>query len=102
MRASCGDSDVGAGTKAFVDKQEGRIHGGLVCVDRMLFRGGLPMMSACCAKQSGLAIYDKAGLALRVETVIDNPEQFRVRKEVLREGKPRAEGVRCDRASPSR
>jgi hypothetical protein len=32
-----------------------------------------------------LKMYDKAGLALRIETVINNPEEFRVRKQVLRE-----------------
>jgi hypothetical protein len=37
--------------------------------------------------------YDKAGLVLRVETVINNPEEFRARKQVLRDGKQRAEWV---------
>jgi hypothetical protein len=40
-----------------------------------------------------LKMYDKAGLVLRIETVINNPEEFRVRKQVLREGKQRAEWV---------
>jgi hypothetical protein len=35
-------------------------------------------------------MYDKAGLVLRIETVINNPEEFRVRKQVLRDGKQRA------------
>jgi hypothetical protein len=38
-------------------------------------------------------MYDKAGLVLRVETVINNPEEFRVRKQVLRKGKRRVEWV---------
>lgn len=37
--------------------------------------------------------YDKAGLVLPVETVIDNPEASRVRKKVLRDGQPRTEWV---------
>ena len=44
-------------------------------------------------KQNWLKMYDKAGLVLRVETVINNPEEFRVRKQVLRDGKQRAEWV---------
>lgn len=35
-------------------------------------------------KQNWLKMYDKAGLVLRVETVINNPREFRVRKQVLR------------------
>lgn len=31
-------------------------------------------------------MYDKAGTVLRVETVINNPEGFRVRKSVRRRG----------------
>ena len=38
-------------------------------------------------------MYDKAGLVLRIETVINNPEEFRVRKQVLRDGKQRTEWV---------
>ena len=38
-------------------------------------------------------MYDKAGLVLRVETVINNPNEFRVRKQVLRDGKQRTEWV---------
>jgi len=44
-------------------------------------------------KQNWLKMYDKAGLVLRVETVINNPEEFRVRKNVLRDGKQRTEWV---------
>jgi hypothetical protein len=44
-------------------------------------------------KQNWLKMYDKAGLVLRVETVINNPNEFRVRKQVLRNGKQRTEGV---------
>ena len=35
-------------------------------------------------KQNWLKMVDKAGLVLRIETVINNPEEFRVRKQVLR------------------
>jgi hypothetical protein len=41
-------------------------------------------------KQNWLKMYDKTGPVLRVETVINNPEEFRVRKQVLRDGKQRA------------
>ena len=44
-------------------------------------------------KQNWLKMYDKAGLVLRIETVINNPNEFRVRKQVLRDGKQRAEWV---------
>jgi hypothetical protein len=40
-----------------------------------------------------LKMYDKSGLVLQVETVINNPEEFRVRKQVLRKGKPQTEWV---------
>ena len=36
---------------------------------------------------------DKAGLVLRVETVINHPEEFRARRQVLRGGKRRTEWV---------
>ena len=38
-------------------------------------------------------MHDKAGLVLRIEAVINNPKEFRVRKQVLRDGKQRAEWV---------
>ncbi|MBZ5495093.1 MAG: hypothetical protein LAP85_01710 [Acidobacteriia bacterium] len=44
-------------------------------------------------KENWLKMYDKAGLVLRVETVINNPEEFRVRKRVTRKGKTRMEWV---------
>jgi hypothetical protein len=44
-------------------------------------------------EQNWLKMHDKAGLVLRIETVIDNPEEFRVRKQVLRDGKQRADWV---------
>lgn len=44
-------------------------------------------------KENWLKMYDKAGLVLRVETVINNPEDFRVRKRVTRKGKKRTEWV---------
>ena len=36
---------------------------------------------------------DKSGLVLRVETVINNPEEFKVRKKVTRKGKSKVEWV---------
>jgi hypothetical protein len=44
-------------------------------------------------KENWLKMYDKSGLVLRVETVINNPEEFRVRKQVLRQGKSTTEWV---------
>jgi hypothetical protein len=44
-------------------------------------------------KENWLKMYDKAGLVLRVETVINNPEEFRVRKRVTRKGKRQMEWV---------
>jgi hypothetical protein len=44
-------------------------------------------------KENWLKMYDKAGLVLRVETVINNPEEFRVRKKVTRKGKKKLEWV---------
>lgn len=44
-------------------------------------------------KQNWLKKYDKAGLVLSIETVINNPEEFRVRKQVLRDGRQRTEWV---------
>lgn len=44
-------------------------------------------------KENWLKMYDKSGLVLRVETVINNPEEFRVRKQVLRQGKRTTEWV---------
>ena len=38
-------------------------------------------------------MYDKAGLVLRIETVINNPEYFRVRKTVRRSGETSTEWV---------
>jgi hypothetical protein len=38
-------------------------------------------------------MYDKAGVVLRVETVINNPEEFRVRRIVRRKGYPKTEWV---------
>src|SRR5207253_2129666 len=38
-------------------------------------------------------MYDKSGLVLRVETVINNPEEFKVRKKVIRKGKSKVEWV---------
>lgn len=44
-------------------------------------------------KENWLKMYDKSGLVLRVETVINNPEEFRVRKHVLRKGKLQTEWI---------
>jgi len=44
-------------------------------------------------KENWLKMYDKAGFVLRVETVINNPEEFRVRKRVIRKGKTQMEWV---------
>ncbi len=38
-------------------------------------------------KQNWLKPYDKAGLIVRVETVINAPEEFRVRRRVRRRGR---------------
>ncbi len=38
-------------------------------------------------KQNWLKLYDKAGLIVRVETVINAPEEFRVRRRVRRRGR---------------
>ena len=38
-------------------------------------------------KQNWLKMYDKAGFVLRVETVINQPEEFRVRRRVRRHGR---------------
>jgi hypothetical protein len=44
-------------------------------------------------KENWIKMYDKSGLVLRVETVINNPEEFRVRKKVTRKGKTTVEWV---------
>jgi hypothetical protein len=44
-------------------------------------------------KENWLKMYDKAGVVLRVEMVINNPEEFRVRKCVTRRGVPSTEWV---------
>jgi hypothetical protein len=44
-------------------------------------------------KQNWIKMYDKAGLVLRVETVINQPEEFRVRRRVCRRGERRTEWV---------
>jgi hypothetical protein len=44
-------------------------------------------------KENWLKMYDKAGLVLRVETVINNPEEFKVRKKVIRQGQSQVEWV---------
>ena len=44
-------------------------------------------------KENWLKMYDKSGLVLRVATIINNPEEFRVRKQVSREGKRQTEWV---------
>src|SRR5881409_855552 len=44
-------------------------------------------------KENWIKMYDKSGLVLRVETVINNPEEFKVRKKVIRKGKSKVEWV---------
>ena len=44
-------------------------------------------------KQNWIKMYDKAGLVLRVETVINQPEEFRVRRRVRRRGRRKTEWV---------
>jgi hypothetical protein len=44
-------------------------------------------------KENWLKMYDKAGSVLRVEMVINNPEEFKVRKRVTRKGKEVLEWV---------
>lgn len=44
-------------------------------------------------KENWIKMYDKSGLVLRVETVINNPEEFKVRKCVPRKGESRTEWV---------
>jgi len=44
-------------------------------------------------KRNWLKMYDKAGWILRVETVINDPEEFRVRRRVRRRGRRRTEWV---------
>lgn len=43
--------------------------------------------------QNWIKMYDKAGVVLRIETVINNPEDFRVRRTVRRKGKPTIQWV---------
>lgn len=45
------------------------------------------------AKDNWLKMYDKAAMVLRIETVINNPEWFRVRRNVIRRGEPKTEWV---------
>jgi hypothetical protein len=44
-------------------------------------------------KQNWIKMYDKAGLVLRIETVINSPEEFRVRRRVRRRGRRKTEWV---------
>jgi hypothetical protein len=44
-------------------------------------------------KENWLKMYDKAGIVLRVEMVINNPREFRVRRRVTRKGVPSTEWV---------
>jgi len=44
-------------------------------------------------KQNWIKMYDKAGLVLRIETVINAPEEFRVRRRVRRRGCRKTEWV---------
>jgi hypothetical protein len=44
-------------------------------------------------KQNWIKMYDKAGLVLRIEMVINSPEEFRVRRRVWRRGRRKTEWV---------
>lgn len=44
-------------------------------------------------KQNWIKMYDKSGSVLRIETVINQPEEFRVRRRVRRRGRRRTEWV---------
>jgi len=44
-------------------------------------------------KENWMKMYDKSALVLRVETVINSPAEFKVRKRVTRHGKSQAEWV---------
>jgi hypothetical protein len=44
-------------------------------------------------KQNWIKMYDKAAVVLRIETVINNPGEFRVRRKVRRKGQPKTEWV---------
>src|SRR5947209_2842354 len=44
-------------------------------------------------KENWLKMVDKSGLVLRVQTVINNPGEFKVRKKVIRKGKSKVEWV---------
>jgi len=74
-------------------KLRGNFEGEIVS-DLTDFAGRIP---GCRIKhrvqQNWLKMYDKAGLVLRVETVINNPEVFKVRKKVQRQGKTQVEWV---------
>ena len=45
-------------------------------------------------KNNWLKMYDKFGLVLRIETVINNPREFRVRRLRTRAGAARWRGAR--------
>jgi hypothetical protein len=49
--------------------------------------------SSIASSCDGLKMDDKAGFVLRIETVINHPEEFRARRQVLRDGKRRIEWV---------
>ena len=74
-------------------KLRGNFEGEIVS-DLTDFAGRIP---GCRIKhrvqQNWLKMYDKAGLVLRVETVINNPEVFKVRKKVQCNGKSKVEWV---------
>jgi hypothetical protein len=44
-------------------------------------------------KENWIKMYDKAGMVLRIETVINNPEEFKVRRKVVRSGRHVTEWV---------
>jgi hypothetical protein len=76
-------------------KWPGKFEGEVVTdQDEQPLRGRLP---GCRVKhrmkRNWLKMYDQAGWILRVETVINDPEEFRGRRRVRRRGRRRTEGV---------
>ena len=39
-------------------------------------------------EENSIKMYDKAGSVLRIETTINNPQRFKVRRQVMRQGQP--------------
>lgn len=85
------------GAKHVMNFLGGKLRGnfeGEIVSDLSDFAGRIP---GCRIKhrvqQNWLKMYDKAGIVLRVESGINNPEVFKVRKKVQRNGKSKVEWV---------